>query len=287
MLNEFKFGYANRTLGLRLPFKNRKAGAELREKLQRMGIYRESGHEHFNGSVVVPLLNEAGDVVQMYGRKILDNLREGTAYHLYLPQQHEGVFNYAYLKSCSVAHGVLPSATLARPCASEIILCEALMDALTFWRWGFKNVTSSFGVNGFTDEILQALIDLKIKRVLIAYDRDEAGNNAAAEVAKKLNEHGIEAFRVLFPKGMDANQYAYQMEPAPKALALVIRSAQWLGTGRAPQITTNPDNLSLVADADELIKSDPNIAVKKLVETVVPVVDALDKLLHPFPHYPR
>ncbi len=97
-------------------------------------------------------------------------------------------------------------------------------------------------MNGFKDEILQALISLKIKRVLIAYDRDDAGNNAALEVAKALNKNGIDAFRVLFPKGMDANQYACQMQPAQKALALTIRKAEWLGNGKAPEITTEPVN---------------------------------------------
>ena len=56
-----------------------------------------------------------------------------------------------------------------------MILCELLIDALTFWRWGFRHVTTSYGINGFTDELLQVLLTNKIKRVLIAYDRDEAG----------------------------------------------------------------------------------------------------------------
>ncbi len=214
LINHFKLGYANRTLGLRLPQKNRKTGAELREKLQRLGVYRESGHEHLNGSLVVPLFNQTGDVVQLYGRKIRDDLREGTAYHLYLAGDHAGVFNDAGLVGCE-----------------EIILCEALIDALTFWRWGFKNVTSSYGVNGFTDEILNTLVELKIKRVLIAYDRDEAGNIAAEKVAKQLNENGIDAFRVLFPKGMDANEYALKVTPAPKSVEVALRKAEWIGNG--------------------------------------------------------
>lgn len=265
LIRHFKLGYANRTLGLRLPHKNREAGAKVRSQLQRLGVYRETGREHLNGSLVVPLFNAAGDVVQLYGRKTRDDLREGTAYHLYLSGDHAGVFNYSGLVEHSVAPGILPPATLEHPCSSEIILCEALIDALTFWRWGFKNVTSSFGVNGFTDELLQTLIELKIKRVLIAYDRDEAGNNAAVEVAAKLNQHGIDAFRILFPKGMDANQFACQMQPATKALELVIRKSEWLGSGAAqgsanvagagsarattaPTITTAANSFSLAAD---------------------------------------
>ena len=56
----FKLGYANRTLGLRLPEKSRKAGAEIRARLERLGVYRDSGHEHLNGSLVIPLFDAAG-----------------------------------------------------------------------------------------------------------------------------------------------------------------------------------------------------------------------------------
>ena len=39
----------------------------------------EAGHEHFNGSLVIPVFNLAGEVVEMYGRKITPNLRDGNA----------------------------------------------------------------------------------------------------------------------------------------------------------------------------------------------------------------
>jgi DNA primase len=80
----FKLGYANRTLGLRLPEKTRKAGAEIRTRLERLGVYRDSGHEHLNGSLVIPLFDAAGQVVNLYGRKIRNDLRAGTPLHLYL-----------------------------------------------------------------------------------------------------------------------------------------------------------------------------------------------------------
>lgn len=85
LVERFKLGYANRTLGLRLPLKNRAAGADVRAKLQRIGILRESGHEHFNGSLVIPVLDAEGHAVEVYGRKVRDDLRPGTPKHLYLP----------------------------------------------------------------------------------------------------------------------------------------------------------------------------------------------------------
>jgi len=38
-----------------------KDGAELRGRLQALGILRPSGHEHFAGSLVVPVLDERAD----------------------------------------------------------------------------------------------------------------------------------------------------------------------------------------------------------------------------------
>ncbi|MEO7404095.1 MAG: CHC2 zinc finger domain-containing protein [Burkholderiales bacterium] len=87
LIDRFKLGYANRTLGLRLPEKNRRAGAEIRTRLEALGIYRASGHEHFNGSLIVPVIDEAGTVTEIYGRKIVENLRAGTPKHLYLPRR--------------------------------------------------------------------------------------------------------------------------------------------------------------------------------------------------------
>ena len=104
-----------------------KAGAELRGRLEKLGVLRaESGHEHMNGSVVFPIFDLAGNVLGMYGRKINDNLREGTPPHLYLPGPHRGVGNEAALLA-----------------SKEIILCESIVDALTFWCAGFRNVTAS------------------------------------------------------------------------------------------------------------------------------------------------
>jgi DNA primase catalytic core len=59
IIERYQIGFANRTLGLRLPERNRKNGIEIRARLQNAGILRkESGHEHFNGSIVVPITDD-------------------------------------------------------------------------------------------------------------------------------------------------------------------------------------------------------------------------------------
>jgi DNA primase len=219
-IDTFKLGYANRTLGLRLPEKNRKAGAEIRARLERLGVYRDSGHEHMNGSLVVPLFDAAGQVVNLYGRKVRNDLRAGTPAHLYLPgSPRRGVFNRTALTP-----GV----------CEELIVCEALIDALTFWCAGLRNVTSAYGVEGVTDELIEAIQASGAARVLIAFDRDDAGERGAAKLAERLQAVGIDCFRVQFPKGMDANEYAVKVQPAAKSLGLLIRKAEWMGKGAAP-----------------------------------------------------
>ncbi|MBK9237224.1 MAG: toprim domain-containing protein [Rhodoferax sp.] len=229
VVDAFELGVADRSLGLRLPEKNRKDGAAIRERLQRTGILRESGHEHFNGSLVIPIRDAAGQVVEVYGRKLLDNLRPGTPKHLYLPGPHAGVFNLAGV----IAAGQRPQGE------REVILCEALIDALSFWCAGFENVTSAYGVEGFTDDILAAFKAHGIERVLIAYDRDEAGDRAAEKLAPRLIAEGLEVLRVVFPQGMDANEYARKFAPAEQALALVLRQAEWVGGAAKPAAEEN------------------------------------------------
>jgi DNA primase catalytic core len=262
IIDRFKLGFANRTLGYRLPAKNRAAGADVRGRLQELGIYRKSGHEHFNGSIVIPVFNSQGEVVEMYGRKITPNLREGTPDHLYLPGAHRGVWNEEALSA-----------------SKEIILCEALIDALTFWVADIRQVTASYGVNGFTADHRAAFEKHGTERVYIAYDRDEAGDKAAAVLAEELIEMGIECFRVQFPKGMDANAYALKVTPAAKSLGVLLNKAEWLGKGRrpaapvmVPELTIEPQPAEAKAAAkekkieDELPEPDPIAATMPTTE---------------------
>ncbi len=224
MIERFSIGYAPANPSLVLPTMPLKEETLFRARLQKLGIMRAPrAIEHMAGSLVVPIFDADGNVVEMYGRKIRDDLRPGTAYHLYLPGPHRGVWNLDALRE-----------------SKEIILCEAAIDALTFWRWGFRNVTWSYGVEGFTAEHTQAFKAYGVERVLIAYDRDEAGDRAAEKLATKLRAEGIDCYRVEFPKGMDANDYARKVTPADKSLALVIKNAALMGMGHAREVDPDP-----------------------------------------------
>jgi len=202
----FKIGFVDRTLGLRLPHNNRKEGAVLRERLTRLGLLRDTGHEHLRGRIVFPVMAETGEIGTVYGRAIDDGGKHDR--HLFLPGPQRGIWNPAALRS------------------PEIILCEGIIDALTFWCAGFKNVTTSYSAKALSEEMLEAITKAKVQRVFIAFDRDEAGDKGAAEVAAQLAAQGVGCFRVLFPHGHDANSYALTVTPPDKSLGVLLRSAQ-------------------------------------------------------------
>ncbi len=208
LVTRFQLGLANRTLGLSLT-------AKLRERCQARGWFRkESGHEHLRGSLTVPILGPSGEVLNCYGRKIRDDLRPGTPDHLYLPRPLHGVLN--------------PEAFAA---SGEIVLCEAPIDFLSAWTCGFRNSTCTWGAEGFTEDHLEAFVSHGIEQCLIAFDRDEAGDNGARTVARKLGAVGVACYRVLFPKGMDVNDVVRKMHPADKTLSVFFRSAEWICGG--------------------------------------------------------
>ncbi len=213
MVEHFRIGFADRSLGLRIPQANRKEGEALRRRLRELGLWRESGHEHFNGCVVVPFHDADGKPVSLYGRRVTP----GVVRHLYPAGPHRGLFNREAFEN------------------DEVILCEAVLDALTFWRHGFRNVSALFGTEGLTDELWEALA--RVKRVRLAYDADEAGERAAERDAKRLRGIGIEVFRIKFPWGMDANEYARRVTPAPQSLALLINAATWQADQAKPGLT--------------------------------------------------
>lgn len=209
-VKRFRIGYANRTLGYRVPATT-VAGQTLKARLQTLGILRDSGHEHLNGSVVFPICDRHNAPVQMYGRKLNDNLRKGTPAHLYLEGTLRGAWN-----GDALTH------------QREIILCESILDALTFWCAGFRNVTTSFGAGNIGEDVWKLLHDVRPARVILAQDNDNAGNDAVWKLAPRLGDLGISVLRVKLPPGCDINAFACQSGDASRALAALIEDAEIL-----------------------------------------------------------
>jgi DNA primase catalytic core len=234
-VKKFKIGYANRTLGYRVPMTTA-AGRQLKARLQKLGILRkESGHEHLNGSVVFPITDRQGGVImQLYGRKITEGLRKGTPLHLYLEQPKRGLWN--------------PESVMA---GGELILCEAILDALTFWCAGFRNVTCTFGANGINEDLWALLHDVRPRWVICAQDNDVAGNDAVAKLAPRLAELGIGVKRLPLPPDVDVNAYACQSANVSRALASLLEEAAVIVTHATTAAAEQEEQLKEKATAPE------------------------------------
>ena len=161
--------------------------------------------------------------MEIYGRKIHTNLRTGTPQHLYLPGPHRGVWNLAGLAQ-----------------SEEVILCESLIDALTFWCAGYRNVTTAYGVEGFTAEHLEALQAHGTKRVLIAYDRDEAGDARRPSSPKTLTGLGHRVLPGALSAGDGRERLRATVTPAAKSLGVAAAQGRVDGAGEA--VAETPSN---------------------------------------------
>jgi len=245
LVSHFRLGFAGpHGVAGALPSPNAKEGKALRSRLTELGVLRDTTRQdHFRGCLVVPVVGwsesadpaSRGRVLQLYGRRTMPDhqIKKGSAKHLYLPSPLAGIWNEEALKACS-----------------EVILCEALIDAMTFWCAGFRNVIAAFGVNGFTAGHLAALHYHGVKRVLIAFDRDDAGDRGAEAVAEQLAGCGIDAWRVRFPAGLDANAYAVKSGNPEGALSLALEQSVRMGSGvgvAAEPVTASGETASSLA----------------------------------------
>ena len=185
-LTDFGAGYANGTLLDILP-----QDEEIKKALQRIGILNKKGHETYYNSVIFPLYDQSGGIINLYGRNIE---QEAGVTHLYLPGPRSGLVNRQAVKR-----------------SQTILLTESIIDALTLYDQGFKNVVPIYGVNGLTEDHL-LLFNRRIREAYLVFDADEAGRKGATDTALQLKEKGIESHTVELP-AKDVNLYFQRHTP--------------------------------------------------------------------------
>jgi DNA primase catalytic core len=158
---DFGAGYANGTLRSILPEDD-----EIIRSLKTIGILNAKGHEAFDRCVVFPLLDQSGSVVSLYGRRLDEN---SDVKHLYLKGPRSGIVNRQ-----------------AANRSQTLILTESIIDALTLYDQGFKNVIPLYGVNGLTPDHL--FLFNRINEAYLVFDADDAGRTCALKTKEQLND---------------------------------------------------------------------------------------------------
>ncbi|MGD7708305.1 CHC2 zinc finger domain-containing protein [Microlunatus sp. Y2014] len=223
-VEQFRVGFVDRTLGYRLPGSQTAAGRQVRKRLRGLGLIKSTRHEHFRGYLTFPVLDAEGHVGEVYGRLLgTPDSRTKPPKHLYLPGPHRGVWNVAAFAD-----------------TDELIVCESIIDALTLWCAGFRHVTAAYGTDGWTDEHQAAVEAHGIRRVLIAFDADPAGDKGAKTLAAELATIGVESYRVELPPGQDVNEVAVGAKLPAETLGKFLRKASWMDALARPAPQTLP-----------------------------------------------
>ncbi len=252
-VERFRVGFADRTLGYRLPGSHVQAGKQVRSRLRDLGVIKSTGHEHFRGYVTFPVADVGGNFGEVYGRKIArEDGRTGSPKHLYLAGPHRGVWNVAAFAE-----------------TDELIVAESVIDALTLWCAGFRHVTAAYGTDGWTPEHQQAVQEHGIRRVLIAFDADIAGDKGAKALAAGLATVGVESYRVELPRDSDVNEVAVAAKLPAETLGRFLRKASWMDALAKPAPKSRPSPEPVVPAAPESV-SPPGPVVEEPASEPLP-----------------
>lgn len=155
-------------------------------ELKAAGVLTDNGRELLEGCIVFPIWDAAGNVVNLYGRRLVD----GAVNHLYLPGPRHGLWN----------------AQAARR-SDTVIITEAVIDALTLLDAGIMNAMPCWGVHGYTDDHADWFKANHVKRIVLAFDGDAAGHSGAGQLVERLKKDGYEVACLALPDGQDVNTF--------------------------------------------------------------------------------
>ncbi len=170
------------------------------------GKSQKSGrlYDYFRNRVIFPIIDTSGNVVAFGGRVMDDskpkylNTSDTPAFK---KSRHLFALNYA-----------------KKHCEEQMMLCEGYMDVIAMHAAGFENAVATLGT-AITSE--QARIFAKYtKKVVICYDADDAGQNAAKKAMRLLAEVGVEVRVLKIPGAKDPDEYIkkYGIESFKKAI---------------------------------------------------------------------
>lgn len=155
------------------------------ELLAGCGLINSRGQDTFYRRIVFPCFDLPG-AKNIYGRSIGD-----SAPHRFLCRSKGGLFAWSKVSGFD-----------------SVILVEGVFDVAVLWQAGFRCTTCAFGTHLTRAHIAQ-LSDRPGRKVFIAFDCDfnGAGQAAARDVGRKLNEAGLQAYLVTLPEGQDPNSF--------------------------------------------------------------------------------
>lgn len=156
-------------------------------------ISDKTGHAYslFRNRVIFPIISPSGDVIA-FGGRVMDDSK---------PKYLNSSDTPAFKKSKNLFALNFAKAS----CSSQMILCEGYMDVIALHGAGFTNAVATLGT-AITPEQAR-IFERYTKSVVICYDADEAGQNAASKAFRLLGEVGVECRILKVKNAKDPDEY--------------------------------------------------------------------------------
>lgn len=148
-------------------------------------------YDYFRNRVIFPIINTSGNIIG-FGGRVMDDSKPKYLNSSDTPgfKKSKNLFALNYAKN---------------HCSERLILCEGYMDVIACHAAGFENAVATLGT-ALTQE--QARLMAKhTKQVVIAYDSDEAGQNATKKAIRILSDVGLEVKVLNMEGAKDPDEY--------------------------------------------------------------------------------
>ncbi len=236
--------------GLTIEYKNE---AEVNAETGEIIKAADTKHaDRFWGRVMFPIHNQSGRVIAFGGRTLRTDIK--TSKYVNSPETE------IYHKS-DVLYGLYHSKN-AIVKEKFCFLVEGYMDVIAMHQAGVENVVASSGTALTAGQI--KLIQRFTNDIIISYDGDQAGINAALKGIDLLLEEGMNVKVLLFPDGDDPDSYSKKVS-TQDLKDFIVNNAQNFISYKANILTTGTNN-------DPLKKAE---AIKKIVQSIALIPDAI------------
>jgi len=224
-IKKFRIGYAPDSFGA---LRDRLSGMADETTLRASGLFssKEQGdgsqgpiYDRFRKRVTFPICNESGRVIAFTARTLETGEKAGPKYinSPETPLYHKGevLFNLDKAKS-------------AMRLAGYALLVEGQMDCISLFLRGIQHVIATSGT-AFTEQQV-AILRRHTQNVVVNFDPDAAGANAAEKSIALLTEEGLNLKLVTLDGGLDPDRFIRErgVEAYTQAVMGARRQADYL-----------------------------------------------------------
>lgn len=170
------------------------------EELESSGLaiareQRDGYFDRFRGRIMFPIMNESGKVIAFSGR-IMENTKQEAKY---MNSPESPIFQKSQvLYNFHLARGPIRK-------NRKIVLFEGFMDVIAAGKAGVDNALATMGTSLTSQHI--RIMKRFAQEVVICFDGDDAGWEAAKRAAVALNEEKFKVEVAVLPGKMDPDDY--------------------------------------------------------------------------------